>query len=162
MIKCNTGVRKTNWVGDFPGYPEPVWYDPGGIVNIISMGRAEEYFDIDYSSKNNNGFVVTHKENGSVRSFHKSRKNLYYLDLKQKRELALVTTVADNKMKYTNRDVSKATLARKLQDVTGVLGRDLVIAVQSHIMNCPVTAPHAKMAEDIFGPSIAGVQGKTV
>ena len=29
-------------------------------------------------------------------------------------------------------------------------------------MNCPVTATHAKMAEDIFGPSIAGVQGMTV
>ena len=73
-----------------------------------------------------------------------------------------MTTVKDNKMKYTDRDVNKATLARKLQDVTGVSGRDLVIAVRSQIMNCPVTAAHAKMAEDIFGPSIAGVRGKTV
>ena len=29
-------------------------------------------------------------------------------------------------------------------------------------MNCPVTAAHAKIAEDIFGPSNAGVQRKTV
>ena len=84
------------------------------------------------------------------------------MDLKQKKELALVTTVAENKMKYTDRDVSKAIVARKLQDVTGISGRDLVIAVRSQIMNCPVTAAHAKMAEDIFGPSIAGVRGKTV
>ena len=82
--------------------------------------------------------------------------------MKQRAELALVTTVKDNKKKYTIRDVSKETLARKLQDVTGVSARDLVIAVRSHIKNCPVTAAHAKMAEDIFGPSIAGVRGKTV
>ena len=35
VIKCNAGTRKTNWVGDFPGYPEAIWYDPGGIANII-------------------------------------------------------------------------------------------------------------------------------
>ena len=39
----------------------------------------------------------------------------------------MVTTVTDNKMKYTDRDVGKATLARKLQDVTGVSARDMVV-----------------------------------
>ena len=63
---------------------------------------------------------------------------------------------------YTDWDVSKATLARKLQDVIGVSAHDLVIVVRSHIANCPVTSAHANMAEDIFGPSIVGVQGKTV
>ena len=62
VIKCNAGVRKTNWVGDLPGFPEPVWYDPGGIANIISMGQAEKYFFVEYSSRDNNGFVITHKE----------------------------------------------------------------------------------------------------
>ena len=76
--------------------------------------------------------------------------------------MALATTVKENKKKYTDRDASKTTLARKLQDVTGVSARDLVIAVRLHIINCPVTAAHAKMAEDIFGPSIVGVRGKTV
>ena len=77
--------------------------------------------------------------------------------MKQRAELTMVTTVKDNKKKYTARDVSKATLAQKLQDVTGVSARDLVIAVRSHIKNFPVTAAHTKMAEDIFGPSIAGL-----
>ena len=74
----------------------------------------------------------------------------------------MVTTVKENKKKYTDRYISKARLARKLQDVTGVSARDLVIAIRSHIINCQVTVAHAKVAKDIFGPSISGVQGKTV
>ena len=61
----------------------------------------------------------------------------------------MVTTVKVNKEKHTTRDVGKAKLARKLQDVTGVSTRNLVIAVRSHIKNCPVTAADAKLVEQI-------------
>ena len=74
----------------------------------------------------------------------------------------MVTTIKDNKAKYTTRDVAKATAARKLQNVIGCTARDLVIAVRSHIKNCPLTAADAKLGEQIYGPSIAGVRGKTV
>ena len=82
-------------MGDFPGYPELVWYDPGGIANIVSLKRLKKYFIIDYHSEDGNGFVVTHRVNGSVRCFHKSRKGLFYLDLKQRDELAMVTMVKE-------------------------------------------------------------------
>jgi hypothetical protein len=29
-VKCNAGSRTTNWIGDFPGLPEPVWLDEKG------------------------------------------------------------------------------------------------------------------------------------
>jgi len=147
VIRCNAGSRTTNWVGDFPGFPEPVWYDPGGIANIISFDKAEKFYKIRYDSESGNGFMVTHRQNGSVRCFHKSRKGLFYIDMKQRGSLALVTTVEDNESKYTKCAVRKAKQARRLQDVTGVSAHDLEIA---------------KMAEDIFGPSVAGVRGKTV
>ena len=131
-------------------------------MNIISLKQAKKYFIIKYHSEDNNGFMVTHRENGSVWCFYESQKGLFYLDLKQQREMILVTTISNNKMKYTDRDIGKATLAWKLQDMTGLLPRDLVITVRSHTVNCPVTVADAKMAENIFGSSIAGVQGKTV
>ena len=99
MIKCNTGTRKANWVGNFPGYPELVWFDPGRIANTILLKQAKKYFIIKYHSEDNNGFVVTHRENGSVRCFHESQKGLFYLNFKQQREMALVTTVSNNKIK---------------------------------------------------------------
>jgi hypothetical protein len=36
-IQCNAGVTTTNlkgWLGDFP---EPVWYNLGGVANILSL-----------------------------------------------------------------------------------------------------------------------------
>ena len=81
VIRCNSGVRTTNWVGDLPGYPQPVWFDKGGIANIISLKNCEKFFKVTYDSEDNNGFVVTHRTNGSVRHFHQSRKVLHYLDL---------------------------------------------------------------------------------
>ena len=80
--------------------------------------------------------------------------------MNQRVEFALVTTVKGNEEKYTTRDVAKAKLARKLQDVTGVSTQDLVIVVRSHIKNCPVTAVDAKLVEQIYGPSTTGVRVK--
>ena len=134
-------------MGDFKGFPEPVWLDKESIANIISSKRAKQYFKVQYDSDNNNGFVVTHQENWSVRHFCESRKGLDYMDLNQRTAHALVTTAKDNKAKYIPRDAGKATVVRKLQDVIGCSARDLVIAVQSHIMNFLVTVVDAKLAE---------------
>jgi hypothetical protein len=46
-VKCNaTGSRTTNWIGDFPGLPEPVWLDEKGRCNILSMKRVKKYYRI--------------------------------------------------------------------------------------------------------------------
>ena len=43
VIRCNGGIRETNWIGDLPGYPQPVWFDAGGIANIISLKNCESF-----------------------------------------------------------------------------------------------------------------------
>ena len=80
VIKCNTGTGSMNWMCEFLGYSEPVWYDPGRIVNIISLKRAKKYYLITYHSNNGKGFVVTHWKNGSVQCFRESRKGLFYIN----------------------------------------------------------------------------------
>ena len=37
-IHCNEVVTHTNKMGDLPGYSNPVWYNPKGISNILSLG----------------------------------------------------------------------------------------------------------------------------
>ena len=37
-VHCNAGVTQTNKIGDIPGYSDPVWYNPKGIANILSLG----------------------------------------------------------------------------------------------------------------------------
>ena len=58
VIIFNVGVRKTNWMGDFRGFPEPVWLDKGGISKFISLKRVKKYFKILYNSDDGNEFVV--------------------------------------------------------------------------------------------------------
>jgi hypothetical protein len=47
-VKCNAGSITTNWIGDFPGLPEPVWLDEKGQCNILSIKRVKKYYRIVY------------------------------------------------------------------------------------------------------------------
>jgi hypothetical protein len=73
-VKCNAGSRTTNWVGDFPGLQEPVWFDKDGRCNILSMKRVKRFCHITYDSDNDKGFTVTHQQRGTSRSFYESKK----------------------------------------------------------------------------------------
>ena len=41
-VHCNPGVKHTNKIGDLPGYSDPVWYNPKGIANILSLGLVQK------------------------------------------------------------------------------------------------------------------------
>ena len=45
------------------------------------LGLAKKYFKIRYDSEDNNGFVVTHRENGSTTNFRESPAGLHYIDM---------------------------------------------------------------------------------
>ena len=64
-INCNSGVMRTNEVGDYGTMN--VWYIPAGIANIFSMNELEKKYRITYDSWQ--GYYVVHTANGEVR-FH--------------------------------------------------------------------------------------------
>jgi hypothetical protein len=89
-----------------------VWYNPNGIANILSLSRVKQHeFRVTFDSGETNEFHV-HKPNGTKRVFKQSSRRLYYVDMAQT-GVALVNTVEDSKSKFTNRDYSRAVLARK-------------------------------------------------
>jgi hypothetical protein len=90
-----------NCVGDLPGYGE-VWYHPNGIANILSLAWVKDRHRVTFDSTDGNQFVI-HKSDGTSRKFHESRRGLYFLDTKTA-GTALVTTVADKKSEYSDRD----------------------------------------------------------
>ena len=77
-IKCNAGVTVTNMMGDLPGYG-PVWYNPDGIANILSLSRVGEKYRITYDSGADAGFKI-HKPDGTIRLFRRSSTGLFYID----------------------------------------------------------------------------------
>jgi hypothetical protein len=75
-----------------------------------------------------------------------------------------IVTVADKRDKYTVRSYRQAVLARRIQDTIGRPStRDYVKIVEGGMLqNCPVSRADIVAAEDIFGPNLGSLKGKTV
>jgi hypothetical protein len=168
-VQCNAGTTRTNLMGTLKGFGD-VWYHPNGIANILSMALVEELYPVTYTKER--GFVV-HKTNGTTRRFVKSDRGLYYMDTDHKEgdteraqecEVALIHTVSDKRSSYTAKAYKAAKLARKIQCMIGrpSLQDFLKIVDNNHLVNCPVTRRDVMAAEDILGPDVGSIRGKTV
>ena len=166
-IRCNAGVRVTNLVRDLLGYG-PVWFDPRGIANVLSLKLVKEKYHVEYDSENNDGFVVT-KPTGERFKFVQTGSGPHYLDttLQNPDDFAgttlVVNTVKENKKNYTHNDYLRALRARELQVAMGRPSTaTFVEALKNNgILNCPVTPANVEAAEQIFGPDIGSLKGKT-
>jgi hypothetical protein len=160
-IHCNAGVTSTNLIGNLKGYG-PLWYHPNGIANILFLARMKDRHRVTFDSENGNRFVI-HKKDGSMRDFQQSKKGLYYIDTSASAVALTINTVDDTKSRYTNRDYSRAPLARKIQDIIGRPGtRSYLHIINNNLLpNCPVTREDVLAAEDIFGPNLGSLKGKT-
>jgi hypothetical protein len=120
---------------------------------------------ITYDSEGENKFIM-HRPDGSQREFIESDKGLFYSVMtgSSGTGTALVNTVADNKSKYTQRDYKRALLARKIQNVLGRPStRRFIEVVNGNLLkNCPINADDIRAAEDILGPNLGSLKGKTV
>ena len=169
FIHCTAGVAKTNLVGDLPGYGT-VWYHPDGIANILSLSKVKEKYRVTFDSDINNQFIV-HRPDGTQRIFQQSSRGLYFLDtsltpqpVNGTKDTVLVTTVADNASNFSNADYSQAVLARKLQKIIGrPTTRAFIYFIENNLLpNCPVNRRDVLRAEQIFGPDLGSLKGKTV
>lgn len=162
-INSHGGAWTTNQQGFLPGYGN-VWYDPNGIANILSLSHVKSRFRVTYDSKNGDQFVV-HKPDGSLKRFQHSSIGLYFFDTASSStsSAAMVTTVHEKMAKYSDRDVLAAKKARHLQDILGRPStRDFIRMVSTNSLpNCPITVDDIRAAEDIFGPNLGSLIGKT-
>lgn len=162
-IQCNAGTVTTRLVGDLPGYPAPVWFHKQGIANILSLNQVAKHYHVTYNSDGPTPSFIVTKPDGSMREFHRSVTGLHYSDTAVT-GTALVTTVADTKSNYSVRSYRQAVLARRIQNIIGRPStRDYIKIVEGGMLNkCPVTRVDIMAAEDIFGPNLGSLKGKTV
>jgi hypothetical protein len=75
-VRCNAGVMLTNLMGWFEDFPEPVWYNPDGVANILSMYIMTQHYHVTMDSKRDNALFVS-KPDGSALRFAPTGKDLY-------------------------------------------------------------------------------------
>jgi hypothetical protein len=161
-IASNGGTNVTSEMGILPGYGL-VWYDPVGIANIVSLSRVREKYHVSLNSDHN--IIVVTKPDGTVFKFKQSDSGLYFNDRasNKRKGAVMINTVASKKSRYTNEDYSRAVLARQLQIRVGRPSTKdfLRIIARNQLPNCPITRDDILAAEDIFGPDIGSLKGKT-
>jgi len=180
-VYTHNGVSSTNMKGEFPGVGD-VWFDKSGIANILSLAKMKKLFHIQYDNWKEDAFLV-HKPDGAINKFVESHKGLHYLDLEERfkkkmqskpptdketegcneEAVALITTVADNKSKFSVTDYDRAEKARRLQRIlfrpsTREYG---TIINDKKLPNCTVQVQDIKNAEYIWGPDLGSLKGKT-
>jgi hypothetical protein len=162
-LATQAGSTTTNLVGDLPGYGT-VWFHSNGIANIIALTNMKRKYCITYDSTTGNEFRV-HKSNGVVRIFKESDKGLYYFDTSPNAEhVALVSTVENNKTKYTNHDYVRAQTAQKIQILVGrpELRNFVTYLDNNMIPNCPINRKNDAIAAHAFlGRDVGSLKGKT-
>jgi hypothetical protein len=166
QLATQAGSTTTNWMADVPGYYRPVWFHPDGIANILSMVNVIAKYHVTYDSRggeNPNAFCV-HNENGVIRKFQQSKRGLFYINTADMKDhVVLVTTVANNKSNYTDRDYTRTKLARQAQVLVGRPElNDFVRYIDgNNIKNCPITRQDAINADKILGWDHGSLKGKT-
>ena len=149
-----TTIEQKGYLGE---YPIPVWYNPSGMVNILSLYHVTQFYHVTMNTKKENCIVV-HMADGGFRKFHPSGKGLYRYQLQRTESLenfwTLVTTVKQQADKYTRRAYQRAVNARTLQNIIMRPNNRKFTDVCLQHLKSPVTKQDVRIAEDIFGPNI--------
>ena len=163
-IHCNAGTVRITHKGYYRTYPEPMWYNPKGIANIMSLDNITKSYRITMDSRIDKAMIL-HKTDGSMVHITPTSKGLYHckIDSNVENMWSLVTTVADKAGKYTQHAIRWAQDARRFQNIIMRPGsRELMDVAVTHLKGCSITRGDVIATEDIIGPNLGALKGKTV
>jgi hypothetical protein len=104
-VLSTDGVNEINQESTLPNYPGHLWFDPDGVAYIIGFRNLIRHYNVTYDSSGNNCFHVNQDDN-LVMTFRPWEGGLWYYDTGRETPLSFLTTVEDNKRKYTPRGES--------------------------------------------------------
>jgi hypothetical protein len=177
-VNCNSGYVVLDQQGTLGSYPERVWYHPTGIANLVSLHHVKRHFRLTMDT-NVADAIFLHSQDGRRIPFTPSEKGLYKYELPAGQsvrhiwsflshrsgwnESTLIDTVEDRSEFYTRRELEQAKLARQLQNIVGYPStKEFQEVIIHHLPGCPVTLRDIQIAEDVYGPNLASLKGKTV
>ena len=163
-LVTNGGVIVTNQMCEVQGIPQPVWFHPKYITNVLSLCLLTQIYRITYDSDKDGAFIV-HRPNKSNLIFTRQPGGLNLIRIDPNTQhLSFVNTVSDNLTRYSRRQIGQARVARELLAKVGYPKEsDLKSILDLGLFhNCSITSNDVDMATQIYGPSIPLLKGKTV
>ena len=127
-----------------------MWFHPGGIANILSLSKVAEKYRVSYDSTGENKFIV-YLPKGEVRSFTQCERGLFYSDMAAG-ETLLLNTVDHNISKHSERNYTRALLARKIQYKIALPSHRYIVKIvedKVQMLNYPLNQDDVRGAEDI-------------
>jgi len=162
-LTTSAGVMTTNLKATLPGWGD-VWFDPATVTNILSYAQVRDRYRVEYNYDDD--VFIVHLGAKDVK-FERTPVGLYGFKPKLKgemrEELRFLTTLEENKTFYTPRQFERAKRARDLYHALGtpsIKDFKAMITINA-VRNNPVTVDDIKIAEEIFGPDIGTLKGKT-
>ena len=76
-VHCNAGRVTLTHQGFFGSYPEPVWYHPRGIANIMSLNNVKQYYRVTMDTNNANAFYLHTNNSNNTIEFKPCGRGLY-------------------------------------------------------------------------------------
>ena len=96
-IARQSRTSTTNLVGDLDEFPEPLWFTPDGIANVLSLASVRKYFEVKYRVEGSSAIFMVKMPSREI-TFKESPDGLYYHDFgRGGKETSLVTTVRDQR-----------------------------------------------------------------
>ena len=148
-----------------------VYYSPDAAANVLSCGgltRTGFSVTLDCGGTR---FKVSHASTHQEYIFHRRDDNLYSATLRTDcgdervyvTRTSLYETVEENKKKYTKREIKAAEEARRLQWKLGLPSTKEFVKMLNHgkILGTSVLSRDVQIAQDIYGPAVGAIRGKT-
>ena len=172
QVRCNAGTVVIDHQGYLGGYPEPVWFNPNGIANLMSLHNVQRYYQVILNTTKDNAFYINSSKGHQTR-WEPSGHGLYHYAMDSSNNISTlwgglsarthINTVAANANGFTRRQCQNAQRARHLQNIVMHPGdRDMKEIVIKHLHDCPVTGADIDVARTLLGPNLGSLKGKTV
>ena len=58
QVRCNAGSVVINHQGYLGSYPKPVWFNPEGIANLMSLHNMQWYYQVTLNTTEDNAFYI--------------------------------------------------------------------------------------------------------
>jgi hypothetical protein len=167
----NGGHQDSNMIGDYPhlGKTCTVWYSqpclhrqhPLVVRRAQTMHRHHGLIPVLFHLHS------VHRNDGTIMSFDEHPSGLYVYNSNDSNTpiaaYTFLSTVAEHKRTFSQRQVQQADLARKLYRMLGRPDEKSFRSLLQNnlILNCPVSPNDAHRALAIYGPDVATLKGKT-